>query len=203
MFSLANELVVHIFSFVDLKTVLLGIQPACRFFRDITILHEKDMQKHVQKSEKTEGPVAFLDKINETKRFDIFGNQTVRIEISEQCGEDIWSYGEETGTFLRGKKHGLWKKISFFGSQKSQLAYLWDNGNLKIFHNDIGHCQYLMQYEGLALNSLYPVRAFKSNGTPFVCGGKPFLAFENESYDGRVYAHCCAEHQGILPDGLL
>nr|WQM86844.1 hypothetical protein [Marseillevirus cajuinensis] len=204
MFPLPSELNVVILSFLDIKTLLLNVMPTCRSFRDIIVCHASEMQEHVVTTEKTKGSTDFVEKQFETKTSDVLGRQTTKIKEVTTCFGSPWSIKETTGSFFRGKKHGLWVCVSSFGSQKVKTRTLWDEGYLRILHTYTEEQNTIAQYRGMAVSEMFPYRVFTSIGTPFECNGKKHTAYQrDDSWNENVYAHCCEKHQKILPKSLF
>ncbi|ALX27377.1 hypothetical protein GMAR_ORF2 [Golden Marseillevirus] len=184
MDKLPAEILVHVFSFVDLNNLLLGVVPTCSLFRELVRGNSLGMQKFLSMKQKKDERVSKLV----SKSLDIFGNGSFFLHKTKfNAGKkavSIHSYTNQRstlvviqrGNFVHGKKEGIWTcfekmRDEDLSTGESRLALcLWEKGVLKTVHTRRGNT--------------FPSLKFL----------RPCLAFDMDAQSGVVHAlrpvHC-------------
>ncbi|AMQ10568.1 hypothetical protein [Brazilian marseillevirus] len=204
MLSFPTEVIVHIFSFVDLKTLLLGVQTTCHAFRDITLEHSGKMQKHVKKSE--EKILVSITKVTSREVVtDIFGNKEETENTRTSVGEELKGTNVKKTRFLKGKKHGFYDEENYNAVCGTYRAReLWNNGFiLSRQYRSYSGVLYVRSYSKGCTDPFSSSHVFYGVGEKTNSKGEKFAVFIRQGLDPCVYSYCCRQHQGILPDRLF
>ncbi|ALX27653.1 hypothetical protein GMAR_ORF279 [Golden Marseillevirus] len=198
MQALPNEMIVQIFSFLPLETVVCSVIPTCRLFKELVLSNAKMMKTRVVSWTKKKAGWGLDSSKHYRVETDLFGDSMVHKKIS-------WTTLENEGTedskgMRRGKRRvGLWEKIQVERKITTVCRKLYD-GERKICHEQGGSISNSWSGIGIA-RVFYPVEF-----VTLECKGKEYQAYIEEiggSTEKKLLAHCCPEHQGEMPDSLF
>ncbi|ALX27654.1 hypothetical protein GMAR_ORF280 [Golden Marseillevirus] len=171
MNNLPNETLVHIFSFVPMKDVVLGLSLTCHLFRDIIQDHPEKMTKYEKTTVKGQQTVHV--------KANVFGEVTVH---KERLGFD--TQHEKVERRLKGQMIGIWTKTLhectksttyYYKAKRGRLGFLYSH---KIKAN--GEEKIEQRLRGESIEYLHrPVMELE-------CQGKTYPAFQRTKVFGVI-----------------